>query len=108
MASLDIATMNAGTKKKFETFVTKNDWISNEDFEHEVYPDHPWFRIDRGVINRHIGEASTKIAGALGVIPKEDIELRHLERNALELRHVHHGPAKKILFMGSADKPSRT
>jgi hypothetical protein len=31
------------TFAEFEDFVAESEWISNDDFESEGYPDHPWF-----------------------------------------------------------------
>jgi hypothetical protein len=87
---------------EFEAFVEKNEWISNEIFDHDSHPDHIWFQVDTSAVTEVLDKASTKIAEALGTVAKEDVEFRHLERNALELRHVLHGPPKRIFCMGSA------
>jgi len=92
------------TFAEFEAFVAKNEWISNDDFDHDSNPDHLWFRVDTDAIARGLDEDSAKILAALGPVPKDDVELRHLERNALELRHVILGSAKRIFFYGSAGK----
>jgi hypothetical protein len=90
------------TFAEFETFVAQNEWISNDDFDYESYPNHLWFRIDTKAVADGLEWASTKIVEALGVAAKDDVELRHLERNALELRHILCGPPKRIFCMGSA------
>jgi hypothetical protein len=87
---------------EFEILVAQNEWISNDDFDPESYPNHLWFQVDTKAVADSLNQASTKIAEALGVVAKEDVELRHLERNALELRHVLYGPPKRIFCMGSA------
>jgi hypothetical protein len=90
------------TFAEFEAFITKNEWISNDDFNPDSYPDHVWFRVDAAAVAQKLDADSAKILEAMGPVPKEDVELRHLERNALELRHVMLSPAKKIFFFGSA------
>jgi hypothetical protein len=87
---------------EFEAFIAKNEWVTNDSFDHEESPDHPWFRVDTPAINEALKNAATTVLNALRTVPMEDVELRHLERNALDLRRVSHGPPKKIFFMGSA------
>jgi hypothetical protein len=89
---------------EFEAFIADNEWVNNDDFDPDSHPDHPWFCVDTSAVNQGLDECSTMISKALGIVPKGDVELRHLERNALELRRVTHGPAKKIFCMGSAGK----
>jgi hypothetical protein len=100
----EMAKENLMSYADFEAFIAKSEWVSNDHFDHETHPDHPWFRVDTTAVSQGLDEASTMVLNALGTIPKEDVELRHLERNALELRRVMHGPAKKIFCMGSAGK----
>jgi hypothetical protein len=87
---------------EFETFVAENEWVSNDNFDPESHPDHLWFRVDTKSVADGLDRASTNIAAALGAVAKGDVELRHLERHALELRHVVHGPPKRIFCIGSA------
>ncbi|KAF2875141.1 hypothetical protein BDV95DRAFT_603908 [Massariosphaeria phaeospora] len=100
--------MAENSLKTFEEFLAEDEWVYNHDFDKETLPNHPWFATDSTYISSKLGEASTKIINALGTFPKNDVELRHLERNALDLRQVSRGPAKKIFFMGAAGvgKPS--
>jgi protein involved in sex pheromone biosynthesis len=105
------ATANTGMDKlmtfaEFEAFVAANEWISNEEFDSESYPNHPWFRVKTMEVQHYLDGASTKILKAIGTAPKDDVELRHLERNAFEVRHVQHGHARKIFFMGIAGNVS--
>lgn len=90
------------TFAEFETFITANEWIANNDFDHESAPDHPWFQIDTSAIAQSLSESAAKVLAALGTVAKDDVELRHIERNALELRHVAHGNPKKVFFTGPA------
>jgi hypothetical protein len=87
---------------EFEAFIAKNEWISNDTFDHDESPDHPWFRVDSAAIAQALENASTTVLNALRTVPRDDVELRHLERNALDLRRVSHKSPKKIFFMGSA------
>ena len=87
---------------EFGEFIANNEWLPNYDTANEALPEHPWFGVDPSAISQGLSEASAKILAALGVIPKDDVELRHLERNALDLKHVNRSPAKKIFFMGPA------
>jgi hypothetical protein len=87
---------------EFEAFVGQNEWISNDVFDHDSHPNHIWFQVDTSAVAEALDKASTKIAAALGTVAKDDVELRHLERKALELRHVLHEPPKRIFCMGSA------
>jgi hypothetical protein len=57
-------------------------------------------------IIHYLDEASAKILEAIRAAPKEDVELRHLERNAFEVKCVQHGSAREMFFMGSASNVS--
>jgi predicted ATPase len=86
----------------FEIHAQKNEWICNDDFDPEICPDHLYFSIDTEAVSNELDLAATKILDALGVVAKDDVELRHIERNAFELRYIAHGRPKSIFFTGPA------
>jgi type IV secretory pathway ATPase VirB11/archaellum biosynthesis ATPase len=86
----------------FEIHAQKNEWICNDEFDPEICPDHLYFRIDTELVSNELDVAATKILDVLGVVAKDDGELRHIQRNAFELRHIAHGRPKSIFFTGPA------
>jgi hypothetical protein len=89
---------------EFEAYVASNEWVNNDDFDPDSHPDHTWFQVNTAAVSQCLEKCCTMISKALGIVPRGDVELRHLERNVLELRNVVHGPAKKIFCMGSAGR----
>jgi hypothetical protein len=86
----------------FEIHAAKNEWISNDDFDQDAYLDDPYFRVDTAGVISGLNLSASKILDALGTVAKEDVELRHIERNAYGLRFVTHGQPKNIFFTGLA------
>jgi hypothetical protein len=54
---------------EFEAFIAQNEWISNDDFDHECNPDNAWFRVDTAAITKELDGVSSKILAALGPVP---------------------------------------
>jgi hypothetical protein len=61
-------------------------------------PNHPYFSVNTAGVISGLNLSVSKILDALGTVAKKDVELRHIERNAYELRCVAHGQPKKIFI----------
>jgi hypothetical protein len=75
--------------------------LSRYDSSTEAKPQHPWYKLPKGEIDRILKKVGQCVAKLLKGAPEGDKELQHLLRTSNELAYVRRSPAIKVALLGA-------